>query len=332
MSANATWDSPPPRKNPLLGLNGFGLGLKNKQNISSKGSQGKLGNARWEAESSGSQSSLAGSGSGLSLSSKGSSRSSGLDAFNLLSKRFSEKKGKNSSKMTSASTSALSNLPYYSYGKPSKASMFGSSGETVSEELGEQMPPQKLKLRKETLMSLGIKTKPKGCMKSTASGGMRRATTLNSLRETEITLPTGKTIRRNISITFNEKVRSRRIPSSSSFTELDKQEMWFQKDEMKMMRWRSKDLVNEAADNPHKNSREDLRGLEGHLPENRKVLKNRQYQTWDTVLDTQMYQQEAGIHDDEQIATMIRVMSNISLREAQHRAQLDVNEVLGCEL
>jgi hypothetical protein len=196
-------------------------------------------------------------------------------------------------------------------------------------------PPKKLQLRKETLMSLGIKTsKPRGCLKQGGSGsGMRRANTLCSLRETEFTLLTGKTITRNVSITFNAEVRARKIPSCTNLAEEDKQELWYQPDEMKSMRSKSKDLIDAAAgqlsDQERQPTSEDLRGLERHMPENLSTRKNRKIKIWDAVLDTQESQRCTGKFDGEQIATMIRAMSNESLREARHRAQEDATAV-GC--
>jgi hypothetical protein len=308
--------------------------MKNKMN-SSKGSQGKQGNAQWSSmDMSSSQSSLGGSALNLDFNPNGSS-SAGLGAFNLLSQKLTERRIKTTG-MTSASTSALSNLPYESYRKHSVSKLLGLACDVLTEEDDPALstPPQtsspkKLQLRQETLMSLGIKTKPKGCMKSTASGGMRRATTLCSLRETEITLSTGETIKRNVSITFNEKVRAKSIPSANDFTDADKKEMWFQDDEMRVIRRSNKDLVAMVEDTPPEktDSMEELRGLERLLPGNRTTIKNRKMNTWDSVLDTQDSQRWTGKYDDEQIATMVRAMSNASMREAQRRAQHDATAV-----
>lgn len=125
------------------------------------------------------------------------------------------------------------------------------------------------KLRKETLMSLGISTRPrtpKSCMKKSGSSsddGMRRSATLSSIHEIDVVLPGSRSIRRNTSITFRDTVMVKRVPSSSSLVE-NPCDLWVQPDEQRQIRQSAKALVQVVDESDVDPGLIDIRGLEGH--------------------------------------------------------------------
>jgi len=181
---------------------------------------------------------------------------------------------------------------------------------------------QENQLSKETLMSLGIaeaKRKPKSCMKR--EGSVPRAATLNNLTEVEVCLPSGKTIKRNNSVSFRGRVRVRKIPSSSSLAD-DPKELWYQGDEIEKIKRKTMTLIA-VAKNPDIRKKLNYRGLEQYMPESRAKMKCRKNEAWDVVLETQDYQRGSGYFDEDQIAMIVRTLSQQSLVEAQQRAAID---------
>jgi hypothetical protein len=134
------------------------------------------------------------------------------------------------------------------------------------------------KLRKETLMSLGISTRarsPKSCMKKSGSNnGMRRASTLSSIHEIDVVLPGSRSITRNTSITFKDTVMVKRVPSSSSLAE-NPRDLWVQPEEEKQIRQIAKALVQVVDDSDVDPELIDIRGLEGHTRYVRKRIQVR---------------------------------------------------------
>jgi hypothetical protein len=180
------------------------------------------------------------------------------------------------------------------------------------------------KLRKETLMSLGIDVKRnpaelKGCMKQ--GEGLKRASTLGNIREIEVTLPDGRPLKRNTSITFKETVEIKRVPSASSLAS-NPSELWFQDHEEREIRKTAKALVKIVDESDVDPSLLDLHGLEGHTRVQKKISQARKYDAWDAVMDAQdIIRHRGGEYNDEDIAAMIRNVSIQSLQEAQARAR-----------
>mmetsp|Transcript_32765 Transcript_32765/g.54909 ORF Transcript_32765/g.54909 Transcript_32765/m.54909 type:complete len:324 (-) Transcript_32765:257-1228(-) len=180
------------------------------------------------------------------------------------------------------------------------------------------------KLRKETLMSLGIEMKKspgelRGCMKK--GDGLKRASTLGNMREISATLPDGTPIKRNASITFKETVEIKRVPSASSLAS-NPSELWFQDHEEREIRKTAKALVKIVDDSDVDPSLLDLHGLEGHTRIQKKISQARKYDAWDAVMDAQdIVRHQGGAYNDEEIAAMVRSVSVQSLQEAQARAR-----------
>lgn len=242
------------------------------------------------------------------------------------------------SKMSGAmSTSALSNMMLR---QPGASSLRVQSKASIAEHVPEHDPvdgspsmdsnPKKsrkmngTRLRKETLMSLGIDMKkPKGelrgCMKKGA--GLQRATTLGNFREMTATGPDGRSIKRNVSITFKETVEIKRVPSVSSLAS-NPQELWFQDHEEREIRKTAKALVKIVDESDVDPSLLDLHGLEGHTRINKKISQARKYNAWDAVLDAQdVIRTRGSEYNDEDIAAMLRTVSAQSLSDAQARAR-----------
>lgn len=196
------------------------------------------------------------------------------------------------------------------------------------------------KLRNETLLSLGISAPGRRAQQPLRSalkkqgGGMSRALTMASVREVEICLPNDKTISRNTSINFNESVKVRKIPSSSSLAQ-HKKDLWFQDDEMKLMRQKAKSMasmaeVNGANDDSFvKHTGDSLRGLERYVDtRGHSRTRRNKFQVWDAILDEQEDMRYRGKdYDDERLADLCRSVSMDSMRAAQLRAQEDASVV-----
>jgi hypothetical protein len=191
-------------------------------------------------------------------------------------------------------------------------------------------PPKKnrkmkgTKLRKETLMSLGIDMKKspgelRGCMKK--GEGLKRASTLGNIREISVTGPDGRPIKRNASITFKETVEIKRVPSVSSLAG-NPSELWFQDHEEREIRKTAKALVKIVDESDVDPSLLDLHGLEGHTRIQKKISQARKYDAWDAVLEAQDIVRHSGAkYNDENIAAMVRSVSAQSSLDAQARAR-----------
>jgi hypothetical protein len=235
------------------------------------------------------------------------------------------------------STSALSNMMLR---HPDASNLRVRSKASLAENIPEHNPadgspsmdstPKKsrkmsgTRLRKETIMSLGIDMKKpitelRGCMKK--GEGLNRAATLGNFREISATGPGGRPIKRNVSITFNETVEIKRVPSASSLAN-NPQELWFQHHEEQEIRKTAKALVKIVDESDVDPSLLDLHGLESHTRFNKKIAQARKYDTWDAVLDAQDVVRVKGVeYNDEVIAAMVRTVSAQSLQDAQARAR-----------
>jgi hypothetical protein len=250
------------------------------------------------------------------------------------------------------STSALANLStYQTFRKPSAAFSIPAVPEGTSEdnEIPTPLSPlgqPKLQLRKETLQSLGISVQrrhndprisPKGVLKKSGSAkSLARSNTLTNLKRvpTEIELSNGRVLKRDTSVTFNERVRCKGVQTASALA-ADPKDLWFQDDEMSALRRNLKKIIKQAAveteQGMEKQEESDafcLRGLERHLPGAKEESRMRMEDTWDAVLGAQdVYLEHTGEYcDNEKIESLVRSISRQSLKEAQDRAQRDAME------
>lgn len=140
-------------------------------------------------------------------------------------------------------------------------------------------------------------------------------------------------------MTFNERVRCKGIHTAASLTE-NKQELWFQEDEMDKIRRSLKKTVKMVERERHEGNdlvRQEsdtttfsLRGLEQHLPAARHETKMRVEDTWDAILGAQDgFLEHAGEYcDNDKIEFLVRSISRQSLEEAQERARQDALEAM----
>ena len=245
------------------------------------------------------------------------------------------------------STSALAKLQsYQQYRKPAAhlASPVPEGPEDDDDRGGTfTISRKKLQLRQETLQSLGISIQrrhnapghsPKGVLKKSGSAqALARSNTLTNLKRvpTEIELSNGRVLKRNTSVTFNERVRCKGVQSASSLAE-DPKDLWFQDDEMANIRRSAKSAVKEMEKGFSQPESDAfcLRGLERHLPGAKQESRMRMEDTWDAVLGAQeVYLEHAGeICDNDKIESLVRNISRQSLKEAQERAQLDATDAV----
>lgn len=210
--------------------------------------------------------------------------------------------------------------------KRNNSSSDGASNEQV------QFQPQKPKISRDTLLSLGIRKKPK-CGKSilktsNSDGDMGpRRSTMTNLREIEVELSSGETLRRNASVTFNEACKVKRIPSNDQIKSSTKKALWYQNEEFDTMREKNRKIIKMANKGELHSSKSgktlNIRGLERYVGQNQEVSQARKVGAWDAV-----YWAQQDCDDDEYIASMIRSYSNKSLQEAQEKAREDAVDAM----
>ena len=242
------------------------------------------------------------------------------------------------------STSALANLQsYQQYQRPSAhlASPVPEGPDDDEDRGTFTISRKKVQLRQETLESLGISIQrrhnprghsPKGVLKKSGSAqALARSNTLTNLKRvpTEIELSNGRVLKRNTSVTFNERVRCKGVESASSLAE-DPKDLWFQDDEMASIRRNAKSAVKEIQKGYGQPDSDAfcLRGLERHLPGAKEESRMRMEDTWDAVLGAQeVFLEHQGEYcDNDKIESLVRNISRQSLMEAQERAQLDATD------
>ena len=242
------------------------------------------------------------------------------------------------------STSALANLQsYQQYQRPAAhLSSPVPEGPDDDEDRGKfTISRKKVQLRQETLESLGISIQrrhnprghsPKGVLKKSGSAqALARSNTLTNLKRvpTEIELSNGRVLKRNTSVTFNERVRCKGVESASSLAE-DPKDLWFQDDEMASIRRNAKSAVKEIEKGYAQPDTDAfcLRGLERHLPGAKEESRMRMEDTWDAVLGAQeVFLEHQGEYcDNDKIEILVRNISRQSLKEAQERAKLDATD------
>jgi hypothetical protein len=241
------------------------------------------------------------------------------------------------------STSALSDLAAYRrYAVPTLTSPVPEDIEDGEDDAPHPSSRRKaVKLRQETLESLGIsvlrksnapEASPKSVLKKAGSSqALARSNTLVTLKRipTEIELSNGRVLKRNTSVTFNERVRCKGVESAASLAD-DPKDLWFQDDEMKKFKRNVKKAVQavELGIAPAESDTFSLRGIEKHISDVREVSRLRMEDTWDVVLGAQeVYLEHTGDYcDDEKLESLVRNISKQSLMEAQERAKSDAQE------
>jgi hypothetical protein len=128
------------------------------------------------------------------------------------------------------------------------------------------------------------------------------------------------------SISFFPNVAVNTIIHVDEFTDEERRELWYQKDEYKEMKKQLRIGVQTFLDKRPQLIEDDefvLRGLEYMIPANAKIKRRNKCYSLCAVLDEQDRQDQVGTHDPEKIARGYRGIATHCLLTAQNRARGD---------
>jgi hypothetical protein len=158
------------------------------------------------------------------------------------------------------------------------------------------------------------------------SGAPRRAS-IQFGGEIQVNLPGKKRpVRRRTSITFKDTVRVKNVVPVSQLTD-EPEALWFQDEEYKRIRQKSRDLVNRVDNEVPGENKYCVRGLEKFMRKNKDGVMQQKYDVWDSVLNEQHLQRHHGTFDDDYMGNICKFSTVKSQREAVGRAQQDAAEI-----
>ena len=153
---------------------------------------------------------------------------------------------------------------------------------------------------------------------------------LDPKKVVEIQLPGRReSIKRRISITFNEDVNVRKIQPVSKVKGANKEELWFQDQEYSIIKKKTKALIEKVDENGIVNGKKYCtRGLEKYMQDPVERVQGK-YDAWDSVLEEQELQRKTNNYheSDENIARLYKYTSTMSIIQATQRATYDAEEV-----
>merc|ERR1711957_302553 len=153
---------------------------------------------------------------------------------------------------------------------------------------------------------------------------------LDPKKVVEIQLPGRReSIKRRISITFNEDVNVRKIQPVSKVKGANKEELWFQDQEYSIIKKKTKALIEKVDENGIVNGKKYCtRGLEKYMQDPVERVQGK-YDAWDSVLEEQELQRKTNNYheSDENIARLYKYTSTMSIIQATQRAAYDAEEV-----
>lgn len=136
-----------------------------------------------------------------------------------------------------------------------------------------------------------------------------------------------ESIKRRRSIQFDEDVHIQQIQPTASVKGANKKDLWFQDDEYRTIKTKTRTLLSKVDSNGTINGfKFCMRGLEKYMQNPTKRAQEK-YQAWDCVLMEQQMQRQLGIFDDESIGQFYKRTSINSAAEAHCRASADAVEV-----
>ncbi|KAG7344565.1 hypothetical protein IV203_022573 [Nitzschia inconspicua] len=134
-----------------------------------------------------------------------------------------------------------------------------------------------------------------------------------------------KPVTRTKSITFDESVRVRRVPSISELSQGRSNELWFNIQEYDLIKRKTYNLVRAVQNGETAGVNYCTRGLEKYLDAH-KVQRTRAA-GWESVLSVQEGQRRNGSYDDLHISHAYSVISSQSMEEAYKRGQMDQESI-----
>mmetsp|Transcript_2269 Transcript_2269/g.3843 ORF Transcript_2269/g.3843 Transcript_2269/m.3843 type:complete len:336 (+) Transcript_2269:127-1134(+) len=174
-----------------------------------------------------------------------------------------------------------------------------------------------------------LKTSPRPCLKT----GDRRSispkppTRTMSACQLQVRLPgQKKPVTRVRSITFNESVKVRRIPSKEELLATNKtNELWFQAEEYDQIKRKTFNLIRAIQHGETGGVNYCTRGLEKYF--NAHEVQGRRTAAWDSVLDEQEGQRRLGSFSDLRLSKASLQYSKSAMAEAAERGKLDEDAI-----
>ena len=206
---------------------------------------------------------------------------------------------------------------------------------TEVDEEDSPMPSQEASARRKVPRKPLLKNIPESAPVAPGKGRRmpKRATSditaLNRMRTTsfEIRLPgQRKPVTRQRSLTFNEKVRVKRIPCQAQIVGGDTSELWFQPQEYDAIKRKTMALIRAVQDDRTGGVTYCTRGLERYFSVD--AVQEKRNDAWDSVLDEQEAQRSN--HEEfnaERLSWAYSQTTRNSVKEAMERGKLDQDAI-----
>jgi len=135
-----------------------------------------------------------------------------------------------------------------------------------------------------------------------------------------------KTITRQRSLTFNEKVRVKRIPCQAQVAEGDASDLWFQPEEYDAIKRKTMALIRAVQDDQTGGVTYCTRGLERYFSV--EDVQEKRNDAWDSVLDEQEAQRlNREAFNAERMSQLYSKTTLLSRKEAMERGKLDEDAI-----
>lgn len=135
-----------------------------------------------------------------------------------------------------------------------------------------------------------------------------------------------KTVTRQRSLTFNEKVRVKRIPCQAQVADGDVSDLWFQPHEYEAIKRKTMALIRAVQEDQTGGVTYCTRGLERYFAVDN--VQEKRNDAWDSVLDEQEAQRaNREAFDADRISQFYSKTTRLSLEEAAARGKLDEDAI-----
>jgi len=208
-----------------------------------------------------------------------------------------------------------------------------SALQEVDDELESPRPPPKPSTSRTVPMKSLLKTSSsKGCLKAPLRLVPKRAksdiTSLSSLKNSiRVRLPgQRKPITRQRTLSFNEKVRVKRVPCQAQVCEGENSELWFQPQEYEAIKRKTMALIRAVQDDQTGGVTYCTRGLERYFAVD--AVQDKRNDAWDSVLDEQEAQRaNCETFNADRLSRVYAETTRESMKEAVERGKLDEDAI-----
>lgn len=142
----------------------------------------------------------------------------------------------------------------------------------------------------------------------------------------EVKLPGRKTVTRQRSLTFNEKVRVKRVPCQAQICDGETEDLWFQPEEYEAIKRKTMALIRAVQDDQTGGVTYCTRGLERYFSVD--AVQEKRNDAWDSVLDEQEAQRtNREAFNMDRISKVYAQTTRNSVKEAMERGKLDEDAI-----